>query len=311
VGPLRQGSNVGARTGPPPSLTRSWDRARWHLDAASFPKALGEDAASVHIEAALRFLDARGFLTAAGKRELEGRASALLEEHVRQGARAFLDEAYDVYLARTRYGEPPPIAWLETSWASYAKRFDVTRRVRANALQALIAKTEGRTLDDVLWDIRTSDARVEELRAALAFVPTCDRPLVETSLALNDRDPLVLARTHADPALVLHAARYMTKKRRAHSGLKVAAILAARLGLPPTHGLLAEKLVALGWAVNISTGDATAEHTSWKRLTRDDQRRLSASMEALARSNDVDECALARSCLALTRPRSGRVVASP
>jgi hypothetical protein len=275
---------------------------RWHLDAATFPKALGEAAASAHIRAALHFLDVRGFLTAAGKRELEGRASALLEEHVRQGARAFLDEAYDVYLARTRYGEAPPVAWLEASWADYALRFDVTRRVRANALQVLVAKTEGRTLDDVLWDIRTRDARVEEVRAALAFVGASDRPLVEASLALNDRDPVALARSHPDPALVLHAARYMTKKRRAASGLKVAAILAARLGLPPTHGLLAEKLVALGWAVNITIGNAAAEHASWKRLTRDDQRRLSASMEALAASNDIDEGALGRAALRVARP---------
>jgi hypothetical protein len=294
---VTRGSSVGARAAPPPSLTRSWDRARWHLEAPTFPKSLGEDAASVHIEGALRFLHVRGFLTAAGKRELDGRASALLEEHVRQGARAFLDEAYDVYLARTRYGEPPPIAWLEATWTDYATRFDLTRRVRTNALQALIAKTEGRTLDDVLWDIRTRDARVEELRAALAFVAASDRPLVEASLSLNDRDPLAVARTHVDPALVLHAARYMTRERRALSGLKVAAILAARLGLPPTHGLLAEKLVALGWAVNIAIGDRPTEHASWKRLTRDDQRRLSASMEALARSNDVDECALGREAL--------------
>jgi hypothetical protein len=265
----------------------------------------------VHIEAALRFLDERGFLTAAGRRELEGPAIALLEEHVRQGARAFLDETYDGYVARTRYDAPPPVGWLEASWASYATRFDLTRRVRANALQVLLARTEGRTLDDVLWEIRFRDARVDELRAALAFVAPSDRPLVETTLAIAERDPLALARSHADPALVLHAARYLTKKRRTFFGLKVAAILAARLGLPPTHGLLAEKLVALGWAVNLATGDRAAEYASWKRLTRDDQRRLSASMEALASSNDIDDCALGREALATTRARTRTVRGAP
>ncbi|MEO6418145.1 MAG: hypothetical protein ABIP39_01970, partial [Polyangiaceae bacterium] len=155
--------------GPPPlSLTRCWDRAKWHFELEAFPKELGRKAAGAHIVAALRFLDGRGFLTPAGKRAARD-GEALLEEHVRAGGRAFLDESYDAYLARTTYGAPPPMEWLATLWKGYEARFDLSKRSKPTPLDALLTKTRGRTLDDLLWDIRSSDTLLEEVRAALPF----------------------------------------------------------------------------------------------------------------------------------------------
>jgi len=292
-GRSRKSEPASSRPPPPSSLTRCWDRARWHVSAPSFPQELGEAGASAHIGALLGFLDDRGLLTAAGKRELKTGAASVCESHVRPAARAFLDEAYDAYLARTRYGEPPPIAWVIEAFRSYEDRFDLARRVQVDPFTALVARTEGRTLDDVLWEVRGDEAHLAAIEAALAFVPAGHRPLVDATIALNRSDPLGVARRHADPALVLHALRYLTRERRVEFGLRAAAILAVRLDLPPPDGAPRERLVALGVALDLATGDPAAELAAWRRVPRRDQARLESAWSALASGTD-EERELAR-----------------
>lgn len=282
---------------PPPSLTRCWDRAKWHFELATFPKELGRKAARAHIVAVLRFLGERGFLTAAGKRAIHD-GEALLEVHVRQGARAFLDQSYDAYLARTQYGKPPPVEWLASLWNAYESRVDVTKRCKLTPLDALLTKTRGRTLGDLLWDIRSSEALLERVRAALPFVAASDRPLVEATLALNGKDPVAVAKSHHDPALALHALRYLTRKRRQDAGLKAAATLAKRLDLPPPKALAMEKVEGLAHAVNLGTSGPTGAR-AWKKLTKDEQRRLARTVDALYIDRSSQDLALeAMRCVA-------------
>ncbi len=288
--PTMRSSPDDQRPPPPLSLTRCWDRAKWHFELDAFPKELGRKSAGAHITAALIFLGEQGFLTAAGKRAA-GEGEALLEGHVRQGARAFLDQSYDAYLARTRYGEAPPVEWLGTLWKAYETRFDLSKRSKPTPLDTLLTKTRGRTLDDLLWEIRSSDALLEEVRAALPFVAASDRALVEATLAVNGKDPVAVAKTHHDPALALHALRYLTRKRRHDVGLKAAAALATRLDLPPPKELAMEKVVGLAHAVNLGTS-ARAGAQAWKKLTKDEQRRLSRTIDALYIDRSSEELAL-------------------
>jgi len=262
--------------------------------------------ASAHIGALLGFLDDQGLLTAAGKRELNAGSASLCEEHVRPPARAFLDEAYDAYLARTRYGEPPPIAWMKEAFRSYERRFDLARRVQMDPYTALVARTEGRTLDDLLWELRDDETRLAEVEAALAFVPMGHRPLVDVTIALHRADPLAIARRHDDPALVLHALRYLARGRRLDFGLRAAVILAERLGLPPPEGAPRERLGALGVALGLATGDPAAEVAAWQRLPRRDQLRIEGALRALAAGN-AEEQELARGApftASKTKPRA-------
>lgn len=276
--------------GPPPSFTRCWDRAKWHFELPVFPKELGKKAAGAHIAAVLAFLDERGFLTAAGKRAM-GEGEALLEEHVRQGARGFLDQSYDAYLARTQYGASPPLEYLGTLWKGYESRVDLGKRCKLTPLDALLTKTRGRTLGDLLWDIRSSESLLEEVRAALPYVAQSDRALVEATLAVNGKDPVAVAKSHDDPALALHALRYLTRKRRRDVGLKAAATLATRLDLPPPKALAMEKVVGLAHAVNLGTSGPTGAR-AWKKLTKDEQRRLARTIDVLYMDMSSQELAL-------------------
>ena len=84
---------------PPLSLTTCWDKGKWHFEAASFPRNLKTTCGYTHILAVLRFLDGRGQLTASGREELSaGEEIALLHEHIKPAARAFLDQTYETYL---------------------------------------------------------------------------------------------------------------------------------------------------------------------------------------------------------------------
>jgi hypothetical protein len=106
----------------PVSLSTCWDKGKWHFDASSFPEHLPRKAAWEHIVAALRFLGERRQLTAAGKDELAhaDEEIALLSEQIKVGARAFLDQNYEVYLgAMEGYGQPPPLRILEKAWDAY------------------------------------------------------------------------------------------------------------------------------------------------------------------------------------------------
>lgn len=215
-----------ARPAPPVSLTQCWDRAKWHYDAAAFPRSLGRATARAHIAACLGFLGDRDQLTAEGRRQ---RGEALLDVHVRRPAHAFLDESYDLYLARTRYGAPAPVDFLRGAWADYEKRFDLRRASKPTPYQALLARVPGRSLDDLLWELRRRARLAGALRAALASVPPGDRPLVEATLALHQGNPLELARRHEDPTLVLFAMRYLGRRAPPDVALEAIVELVGRL----------------------------------------------------------------------------------
>lgn len=127
------------RERPPLSLTLRWDKVTWHADGEGLPPGVTGLAAGRHVFAALDFLGVVGQLTAEGKREQAGDlgdSTALLRQHVKAGARSFLDATYTNYLEAMTYGEEPPIAILEQAWAEWTQRYDVSKRPLANAYQA-------------------------------------------------------------------------------------------------------------------------------------------------------------------------------
>ncbi|GAC1535116.1 MAG: hypothetical protein NVS2B9_00140 [Myxococcales bacterium] len=96
--------------GPPPvSFTKCWDKGKWHFEAPSFPANLPRSAGWAHILAALQFLDERGQLTAAGKDQLAhaDEEIALLDDQIKAGARAFLDQTYEAYRVQRRVTASP------------------------------------------------------------------------------------------------------------------------------------------------------------------------------------------------------------
>jgi hypothetical protein len=126
---------------PPLSLSTCWDKGKWHCDSSSFPAQLPRELGWSHIVAALRFLDERGQLTAAGKQELmhADEEIALLSEQIKAPARAFLDQSYEPYLNAMRaYDQPPPLHILEAAWDEYAAKYDLSKGPRANAFQQLL-----------------------------------------------------------------------------------------------------------------------------------------------------------------------------
>ena len=297
-----------ARPAPPVSLTRCWDKARWHYDAATFPKGLGIAGARAHILACLEFLDARGFLTASGRRQP---GEALLDEHVRSPARAFLDESYDAYLARTSYGARPPVPFLTAAWSDYEARFDLSRRSRPTPFQAMLARVPGRSLDDLLWELRSTPPLLEELRAALPSVPPSDLALVTATLALRDGDAAAVARAHADSALVLFALRYFgpsSRKRAAaeaaaRSVLRAVAALAVRFDVEADGGAASwsrEKLEAFGAALDLAAPRAAIEH-AWRALSAPDRRRISHALAAIASAGVADRASASPAARALAQ----------
>ncbi|HET9790293.1 MAG TPA: hypothetical protein VFR08_03245, partial [Candidatus Angelobacter sp.] len=135
--------------------------------------------------AALRFLDERGQLTTAGKAELAdaGEEITLLSEHVKASARSFLDENYEAYLrAMEGYGLPPPVQFLEAKWGEYAKKYDLSKRPKANAYQQLLLDhSYDRTVDALLRALSRAPNLAAKLRGALDDVPLPDRPLIEST----------------------------------------------------------------------------------------------------------------------------------
>jgi hypothetical protein len=265
---------------PPVSLTICWDKAKWHFESSSFPEHLPRDFGWAHIVAVLRFLDERGYLTAAGKAELAevDEEIALLNEQIKAPARAFLDENYEVYLqAMKAYDQPPPLQILEDAWRAYTAKYDLSRRPRANAFQKLLLDhAYDRSVDALL---RALD-RVPDLPAclseALADVPTADRSLIAAALATRETDPVALATSWPDPRALLHALRYLDPRRHALARLRASLAVANRI---PTGNAQSGDLASLVYAMNLgSTPEAEA---AWHCLAESERGQLAEAVNAL------------------------------
>jgi hypothetical protein len=252
-------------TPPPVSLTICWDKGKWHFEAASFPAHLPRRAAWTHIVAALRFLDDRGQLTAAGKDELAhaDEEIALLSEQIKAGARAFLDQSYQAYLSAIEgYGPPPPLQVLESAWDAYTAKYDLSKRPRANPYQQLLLDhAYDRTADALLGALNRVPDLAARLREALTDVPAPDRALIEAALAACEADPVSLAASWPNPDALLHALRYLNVRRHALPRLRAACVLAERLQTGDSQG---SYLAALVHAVSL--GATPEAEVAWRAL---------------------------------------------
>ena len=267
-------------TPPPLSLTTCWDKGKWHFEASSFPPHLPRSAGWSHILAALRFLDERGQLTAAGKDELAqaDEEIALLSEHVKVGAKAFLDQSYEAYLRALKgYDQPPAEQFLEAAWEDYATAYDLSKRPRANAYQQLLLEyANDRSADALLRALDRVPGLEARLRTALADVPATDRPLIEAVLAVRETDPFSLAGSWPDPGALLHALRYLDARSYALPRLRSACALAGRV---PTGETRSNHLAALVHAVNL--GATPEAEAAWRSLSEGEKLRLAAAVNLL------------------------------
>jgi hypothetical protein len=267
-------------TPPPISLTTCWDKAKWHFEAASFPTRLPRSAGWSHIVAVLRFLDKRGQLTAAGKKELAqgDEEIALLSEQIKPGARAFLDRSYEAYLnALKDYEQPPPVPVLESAWDSYTAKYDLSKRPRANAYQQLLLDhAYDRTANALLLALDRVPDLAARLRAALADVSSADRALIEATLAAREGDPVRLSASWPDPEALLHALRYLDARHHALPRLRAACLLADRLDAGHTHTV---HLAALVYAVNL--GATPEAEAAWHALSEPGKRLLAGAANLL------------------------------
>ncbi len=265
---------------PPVSLSTCWDKGKWHFDALSFPAHLPRRAGWEHIVAALRFLEQRRQLTAAGKDELAhaDEEIALLSDHIKVGARAFLDESYEPYLeAMEGYGHPPPVRFLETAWNAYTTKYDLSKRPRANAYQQLLLDlAHDRKADALLRALDRVPDLATRLRAALADVPPEDRSLIEAALATRDADAVGLAASWHDPEALLHALRYLDVHRHALTRLRAALVLAER---PHIRDAQNNRLAALVYAVNL--GATPEAEAAWRALEEPEKLRLAEAVNLL------------------------------
>src|SRR5262249_50663255 len=268
------------KTPPPLSLSTCWDKGKWHFDAASFPADLPRSAGWAHIVAVLRFLGERGQLTAEGKSELAlaNEDIALLSEQIKPGARAFLDQTYEAYLsAMEGYGEPSPLQVLESEWNAYTEKYDLSKRPRANAYQQLLLDhAYDCTANALLRALDRKSGLAASLRAALTDVPPKDRAVVEATLAAREGDLVRLASSWPDPAVLLHALRYLDARQHALNRLRAACVLADRVDTSDPRGM---HLAALVYAVNLG---ATPEvEAAWRALPEPEQRRLADAVNLL------------------------------
>jgi len=234
----------------------------------------------VHIVAALRFLDERGQLTAAGKDELAhaDEEIALLSEQIKAPARAFLDQSYEAYLRAMRaYDQPPPLQVLETAWDAYAAKYDLSKRPRTNAYQQLLlGNAYDRTADALLRALDRVPDLTARLSGALANVPAADRGLIEAALAARETDPVRLAASWPDPVALLHALRYLDARRHALPRLRAALVLAERLHTGDTQS---GHLASLVHAVNL--GATPEAEAAWRALVEPEKLRLAAAVNLL------------------------------
>jgi hypothetical protein len=194
-------------TAPPASLTTCWDKGKWHFEAASFPANLSPSAGCNHIVAALKFLEERGQLTAAGKREVAqaGEGIALLPEHIKAAARAFLDQHYEAYLSASEgYDSPPPLHVLEAAWTEYTGNYDLSKKPQPNGYQRLLLDhAYDHTADALLRVLDRVPDLPARLSAAIGDVPSADRPLIEAALACREEDPVSVASSWPQPGVLL------------------------------------------------------------------------------------------------------------
>ena len=268
------------KTPPPVSLSTCWDKGKWHFDAPSFPAHFPRKAAWVHIVAALRFLEERGQLTAAGKDELAhtDEEIALLSEQIKVGARAFLDQSYEAYLgAMEGYGQPPPLQILETAWDAYTTKYDLSKRPRANPYQLLLLNyAYDRKADALLRALDRVPDLAARLRGALAHVPAVDRSLIEAALAIREADAISLAASWHDPDALLRALRYLDPRCHALPRLHAALVLAERLHIRDGQD---GRLAALVYAVNL--GATPEAEAAWRALLEPEKVRLAAATNLL------------------------------
>lgn len=277
-------------TPPPVSLSTCWDKGKWHYDAfpADLPRSLGW----AHIVAALRFLDQRGQLTAAGKKEMAhaDEEIALLSEQIKAPARAFLDQTYESYLeAISAYGQPPPLQLLETAWNAYTAKYDLSKRPRANAYQQLLLDhAYDHTADALLRALDRVPDLATRLRGALADVAVADRGLIEAALASRESDPVELAASWPDPAALLHALRYLDARRHALPRLRAALVLAERLHAD--DNVQSPHLASMGHAVNV--GATPEAEAAWHVLVESEKLRLAAAVNLLFTGGEETHLAL-------------------
>jgi hypothetical protein len=278
-------------TPPPVSLTTCWDKGKWHFEASSFPVHMPRSAGWTHIVAVLRFLDERGQLTAAGKRELPhaDEEIALLSEQIKAGARAFLDQNYEAYLrAMEAYDQPPPLQVLEAAWDVYATKYDLSKRPRANAYQQLLLDhAYDRTADALLRTLDRVPDLAARLRGALADVPAADRALIEAALTAHEADLVSLAASWPDPGPLLHALRYLDARRDALPRLRAACVLAERLHTGDTQS---SYLAALVHAVNL--GATPEAEAAWHTLVEPEKFRLATAVNLLMAGGQETHLAL-------------------
>ena len=266
---------------PPVSLSTCWDKGKWHFDAPSFPAHLPRRAGWEHIIAALRFLEDRKQLTAWGKNELAHADDevALLNEQIKVGARAFLDQSYEAYLeAMEGYGHPPPLHVLECAWDAYSTKYDLSKRPRANAYQQLLLDhAHDRKADALLRALdRVPDLAVR-LRGALADVPPADRGLIEAALASREAPDLVaLATSWHDPGTLLHALRYLDPRSHALPRLRAALVLTENLNIRDARN---SRLPAFVYAINL--GATPEAEAAWRALSEPERIRLAAAANSL------------------------------
>jgi hypothetical protein len=267
-------------TPPPASLRTCWDKGKWHFEASLVPAHLPRSEGWTHIVAALRFLDERGQLTAAGKRELADADEeiALLSEQIKAGARAFLDQSYEAYLrAMEGYDQPPPLQVLEAAWHAYTTKYDLSKRPRANAYQQLLLDhAYDRTADALVRALDRVPDLAARLRGALTDVPAADRALIEASLTAREADPVSLAASWPNPDALLHALRYLNVRRHALPRLRAACVLAERLHTGNTQN---NYLAALVHAVNL--GATPEAEAAWHALVEPEKFRLAAAVNLL------------------------------
>lgn len=267
-------------TPPPLSLTACWDKGKWHFEAASFPAHLPRTAGWAHMVAVLRFLDERGQLTAGGKDELAhaDEEIVLISEHIRAGARAFLDQNYQAYLkAMEGYESPPPLQLLEAGWNEYKTKYDLSKRPKANAYQQLLLDhSYDRTADSLLRAVDRVPGLAARLREGLDGVPVVDRALIEAALISREADPVSLAGSWPNPAALLHALRYLDSRCHAGPRLRAALVLAERLRAGERQSFY---LATLVHAVNL--GATPEAEAAWRVLTEPEKRRLSNAVNLL------------------------------
>jgi predicted DNA-binding WGR domain protein len=137
--------------------------------------------------------------------------------------------------------------------------------------------------ENVLFELRhdLDGSLTARVRAAMAFAPLRDRPLIEMSLALNDQPASRVAKATREPALCLRALTNVWERDEPYERLAAAAVLTSRLAIKPDGGVAHRQLVdALNlWAPRKKCDAALA------KLRAVDRDRLARLADGLVRPN--------------------------